>query len=74
MSKNIFSRFVAQVRNKFVQAKNKNIWYHLFFWMVVLVVLIITERNRYEIHITLVKELVNVGFFAIVVYFNLYFL
>jgi len=49
-------------------------WYHLFFWVVVLVVLVITERNRYEIHITLFKELVNIAFFAIVVYFNLLFL
>lgn len=74
MSKSNISQIVARFRNRFINAKNKNIWYHLFFWMVVLVVLIITERNRYELHITLVKELVNVGFFAIVVYFNLYFL
>ena len=57
-----------------MQSKNRSVWYHLFFWLVVLVVLIITERNRYELHITFVKELVNVSFFAVVVYFNLFFL
>ncbi len=65
---------VSDFREKVIDSKHKHIAYHLFFWLVVLVVLIITERNRYELHITFVKELVNVVFFAIVVYFNLYFL
>ncbi len=74
MKNNVFSKMWGDLQNRFVNSENKNIWYHLFFWLVVLVVLIITERNRYELKITLVKELVNVAFFALVVYFNLLFL
>lgn len=65
---------LSSLRERFLNLTNKNVWYHLFFWLVVLIVLVITERNRYEIHITLAKELVNVAFFAVVVYFNLLFL
>lgn len=49
-------------------------WYHIFFWLIVLFVLVITDRNQYEFHTTLLKEVVNVIFYAIVVYFNLLFL
>lgn len=73
-TKTIISDSFTGAKEKFINSNNKSIWYHLFFWLVVLVVLVITERNRYEVQITLVKELLNVAFFALVVYFNLLFL
>lgn len=49
-------------------------WFHGLFWLVVLFILVITDRNQYDFHITLLKELLNVLFFALVVYFNILFL
>ena len=62
------------IKERFLNSDRKNMWYHIFFWLIVLFVLVLTDRNRYHFHITLIKEIVNVIFFAIVVYINLLFL
>lgn len=64
----------SEIKERFLNSTKRNLWYHIFFWFIVLVVLVITDRNQYAFHITLIKEIVNVIFFAIVVYFNLKFL
>ena len=61
-------------KERFLQSTSKNLWYHVFFWLIVLFILVLADRNKYEFETTLLKELVNVIFYAIVVYFNLLFL
>ncbi len=62
------------IKERFMSSPMKGTWYHVFFWLMVLFILVLTDRNQYAFHITLFKEIVNVVFFAIVVYFNLLFL
>lgn len=64
----------TEIKERFLSSTKRNFWYHLFFWFIVLIILVIADRNQYAFHITFLKELVNVIFFAIVVYFNLKFL
>lgn len=62
------------LKERFMSSQKKTMWYHVFFWLIVLFILVLTDRNQYAFHITLFKEIVNVIFFALVVYFNLLFL
>ncbi len=50
-------------------------WFnHLIFWLFLLVFLLIFDRADEPLGFVLLKEFVNIGFFAPLIYFNLYFL
>jgi len=49
------------------------IW-HGLFWGIVLLVLILLEGNRYGFLFTLSNELINTALYALIVYFNLFYL
>lgn len=51
----------------------KNSSYHIFFWTSLYVILVNLDNNG-PIHFKLIKEFINVSFFAIIVYLNIYFL
>ncbi len=50
-------------------------WFnHLIFWIFLLVFLLIFDRAEEPIGFVFLKELINIGFFAPLIYLNLYFL
>lgn len=52
----------------------RKIVYHSIFWLVVLVILTIFEGFQNGFFFTFSNEVINVLFFAVIVYFNLYYL
>lgn len=61
-------------RVRLYQFFTRRIVYHSIFWFVVLVILMIVEGFQYSFLFTLSNELINVFFFSVIVYFNLYYL
>ena len=48
--------------------------YHFLFWVAVLVLLVSFDDSAQSLHTRLTNELINVLFYASIVYFNLYYL
>lgn len=63
-----------KIKERFLKSNRKQMWYHIVFWAIVLLLLILTDRNQYAIQITIAKELINVMFISFLVYLNLYIL
>jgi len=51
-----------------------NLSQHLLFWLVIYLVFFLIDQNQFDWQISLIKELVNVFFYALVVYINLWLL
>lgn len=47
---------------------------HILFWLVIYLVFVLIDQNQFHWQISLIKELVNVFFYALVVYINLWLL
>lgn len=54
--------------------RNQTIIQHLLFWLVIYLVFVLIDQNQFYWKLSLIKELVNVFFYALVVYINLWFL
>jgi len=63
-----------QVKNQIRDLFKQDFIYHAFFWLVLLVVLIILNDKSAGFLYTVGMEFINVGFYAVIVYFNLYYL
>ena len=48
--------------------------YHLLFWLAVLMLLLYFDESGSSTSARLFNELVNTGFYALIVYFNLFYL
>lgn len=53
---------------------NKDLIYHLVFWISLFLILVVSDRSELTLPFKLIKEFVNVLFFATIVYINLYLL
>ncbi len=63
-----------EFRTKLYNLLTNRVVYHGFFWVVVLVFLTIVEGSNKGFLFTLGNELINVFFYGIIVYFNLFYL
>lgn len=48
--------------------------YHILFWLVTLLILTIVEGRQHGFLFTFTNELINIFFYVLIVYFNLYYL
>lgn len=48
--------------------------YHILFWLVLYVSFIFIDTRKYGLGITVSKEFINIAFYIILVYFNIYYL
>jgi len=62
-----------RVKEVFFNIMKKDWFFHGLFWLSLYVILIVLDRSQ-NLQYVLVKELVNVLFFALMVYINLYYL
>ncbi len=61
-------------RPKVLEWLNRRIVYHSVFWVALLIVLMIVEGVQQGFFFTFTNELINIFFFSLLVYFNLYYL
>ena len=47
---------------------------HILFWLVIYMVFVLIDQNQFSLKLSLIKELINVFFYAFVVYLNLWIL
>ncbi len=47
--------------------------YHIFFWVSLYIILVVLEEDKF-LSVILLREFINVSFFALMVYINIYFL
>lgn len=64
----------AEINKKKGQEKKSNVIQHLLFWIVIYMVFVLIDQNQFSLKVSLIKELVNVFFYAFVVYLNLWVL
>ena len=62
---------LQQVRNSIF---SKNGFYHAVFWFIILILLMLFEGMRIGFFFTLSNQIINVFFYSVLVYFNLYYL
>jgi len=62
-----------RIKDTFFSIMKKDWFFHVLFWLSLYVILIVLDQSQ-DIQYVVVKELVNVSFFALMVYINLYFL
>jgi two-component system LytT family sensor kinase len=65
-------------RTTFGSVKEPNIWdgmkYHLIFWLVLLIVMLVGSVSEMSLALAFAVDVVNVLFFALIVYFNYFIL
>jgi hypothetical protein len=64
----------TDIRTRIYDFFTKRVVYHSLFWLGLLILLIIVEGGQQGFLFTLSNELINVLFFGIIVYFNLFYL
>lgn len=62
------------LRAKLYYLLSKRVVYHGLFWLIVLIFLTIVEDSNKGFMFTLTNELINVFFYGLIVYFNLFYL
>ncbi len=62
------------LRAKLYYFLSKRVVYHGLFWLVVLIFLTVVEGSNKGFMFTLTNELINVFFYGLIVYFNLFYL
>jgi len=62
------------LRNELYNFLSKRIVYHSFFWVCVYILLVLLEPGNNGIWNTLINEAINVFFYAVIVYVNLFYL
>ncbi|MEL6864084.1 MAG: histidine kinase [Bacteroidota bacterium] len=62
------------IRERIYDFLTSRIVYHSFFWALLLLLLILLDSGQQGFLFTFTKELVNVFFYGVVVYFNLFYL
>lgn len=63
-----------QNKNPFYELMTKRAVYHTIFWLLLLTVLILIEGFQQGFFFTLSNEVINVFFYILIVYFNLFYL
>jgi LytS/YehU family sensor histidine kinase len=64
----------ADLGNKIVEFLSKRVVYHTLFWLTILIFLSLLDDTHDDFGYSLGNELINIFFYAIVVYFNLFYL
>lgn len=62
-----------KLKHTFYSVMKKDWFFHVLFWLALYIILIILDQNQ-NISYVLIRELVNVSFFAVMVYLNIYLL
>ena len=62
-----------RLKHSFYSIMKRDWFFHTLFWLALYIILIILDQNQ-NISYVLIRELVNVAFFAIMVYLNIYLL
>ena len=64
----------SKIQAKKPDGKRAQVIQHILFWVVIYLVFFLIDQNQFHWQLSLVKELVNVFFYALVVYINLWIL
>ncbi len=70
----ILSQLASPSWSTYLSGRWGRIAYHLFFWFAFLLLLIYFDESGFSSGGLIVNELINIGFYALIVYFNLFYL
>lgn len=65
---------LVQVRTTIKRWSKRNAFYHFVFWIFLFLVMLVTSIPRMGFFMALITDTINVGFFAIIAYFNYFYL
>ena len=70
----MISELSFRIKNRLIHFFSKSVTQHIVFWLLFLFILTAIESTSYNILFAISNEVINVSFYVVLVYFNLFYL